>query len=267
MNKILVVITLLIASEMLFAQKEEIKDFKKYFDEFNHTGAFVLYDLNNDTYIRYNPDRCNQQFIPASTFKIFNSLAALESGAVKSENEIIKWDGIDRGWIEWNKDMDMKHAFRYSSVWFYQEIARRVGEKQMQLLLNENNYGNKDISGGIDLFWLEGGFRVSPDQQVNFLVRLYKNDLKFSERSMNIVKEIMIYEQSDEYTLRAKTGWGIRFELQVGWFIGYLERDDNVYFFATNLESKNPEKGFVSRIEITKRILSDLKLYPVTGTD
>lgn len=248
-------------SILTYSQNQEVKDFKKYFDEYGHTGCFVLYDLNNDSYTRYNSERCEQRFIPASTFKIFNSLAGIETGAVKNENDTIRWDGVDRGWTEWNKDMDMKHAFKFSSVWFYQEIARRVGEEKMQELININEYGNKDISGGIDLFWLEGGFRVSADEQIEFLKKLYLDEVRFSQRSIDIVKSIMIYEQTENYILRAKTGWGIRFETQVGWFIGYIERDGNVYFFATNVESKNPEKGYVSRIQITKNILSELGLY------
>lgn len=261
MKTILFYFLLFFYSILSFAQVEKTIDIKKYFDEYGHTGCFVLYDMKNDEYIRYNPERCKQRFIPASTFKIFNSLAALETGAVKDENDTIRWDGVDRGWSEWNKDMDMKHAFKYSSVWFYKEIARRIGEEKMQELININEYGNKDISGGIDLFWLEGGFRVSPDEQIEFLKKLFKNELRFSQSTTDKVKKVMIYEENDHHILRAKTGWGIRFEIQVGWFIGYLEKDENVYFFATNVESINPEKGYVSRIEITKKILSELGLY------
>lgn len=245
----------------IYAQTEEERNFKKYFDEYNQTGSFVLYDLNNNKYIRYNPERCKQRFIPASTFKIFNSLAAIETNAVKDENDTIKWDGVKRFYSEWNKDMDMKHAFRYSAVWFYQELARRIGEEKMQQMISKNGYGNEDISGGIDLFWLEGGFRVSPDEQIEFLKKLHKNELKFSDRTMEIVKRIMIYEKSDDHIFRAKTGWGARFKNQIGWFVGYIEKDDNVYFFATNVESEEPGEGYVSRIEITKKILAELGLY------
>ncbi|MCJ7649072.1 MAG: class D beta-lactamase, partial [Candidatus Lokiarchaeota archaeon] len=113
MKAVIVSSFILLLSVIVYAQTEETIDLKKYFDEYNHVGSFVLYDLKNDKYIRYNPDRCKQQFIPASTFKIFNSLAALETGAVKDENDTIRWDGIERAYAEWNKDMDMKHAFKY----------------------------------------------------------------------------------------------------------------------------------------------------------
>lgn len=237
---------------------KERTDFKKYFDEYGHNGCFVLYDLNKDQYIKFNPERCTEQFIPASTFKIFNSLVGLETGAVKDENEIMKWDGEKRFYDAWNQDLNMNDAFKYSAVWFYQELARRVGEEKMQHYININHYGNEDISGGIDRFWLDGGIRISANEQIEFLKRIYKNEVKFSQRSIDILKRIMIYDQNDNYILRAKTGWAIRVKDQVGWFVGYVEKNDNVYFFALNVESKNPEEGFVSRKEITFKILKEL---------
>ena len=233
---------------------------KKYFDEYNHIGCFVLYDLKNDSYIKYNPARCDSEFIPASTFKIFNSLAALESGAIKDEYEIIQWDSVKRFYDMWNQDLNLSQAIKYSAVWFYQELARRIGEEKMKEYITLNHYGNKDITGGIDLFWLEGGLRISPDEQIEFLKTVYSYKTTFSRRSVDILKKIIIYDQTDDYTLRAKTGWGIRFEQQVGWFVGYVEKGDDVYFFVTNFETKEPEEGFKSRIEITYDILRELKI-------
>jgi len=257
--KAVVLILVFLFSANSFSQNVlERNDLKKFFDEFHHEGCFILFDLQKNEYLKYNPERCKQRFIPASTFKIFNSLAALESGAIKDENEIIKWDGVERSYANWNQDLNLALAFRYSAVWFYQELARRIGEEQMQSYVSQNHYGNEEISGGIDVFWLRGGLRISPDEQIEFLKKIYKNELKFSQRSIDILKKIMIYEQTDEYVLRAKTGWGLRFENQVGWFVGYVEKGDNVYFFATNIESKEPEEGFRSRFKISFNILKEL---------
>jgi len=170
----------------------------------------------------------------------------------------MEWDSVKRFYDMWNQDLNLSQAFKYSAVWFYQELARRIGEEKMKEYITLNHYGNEDISAGIDLFWLEGGLRISPDEQIEFLKKIYKNETSFSQRSVDILKKIMIYDQTDDYTLRAKTGWGIRFENQVGWFVGYVEKGDGVYFFATNLETKNPDEGFRSRIEITYNILKEL---------
>ena len=253
-------IVLLITSKFFSQNVEERKDLKKYFDEYRHDGCFVLYDLKKDSYLKYNPKVCKEQFIPASTFKIFNSLVALETGVITDEYEVIKWDSVKRFYDKWNQDLNIANAFKYSAVWFYQELARRIGEEKMQYYISRNHYGNKDISGGIDLFWLNGGLRISADEQIKMLIKLYNNNLEFSKRSMEIVKRIMIYEQTDNYTIRAKTGWAMRVEDQIGWFVGYVEKGNDVYFFATNLQSKKPEEGFVSRKEITLRILKELRI-------
>lgn len=239
----------------------ERNDLRKFFDEYNHEGCFILYDLNKDEYLKYNPKRCAERFIPASTFKIFNSLAALEAGAIKDEYEIIKWDSVKRFYDMWNQDLNLSQAIKYSAVWFYQELARRIGEEKMKEYITLNHYGNEDISGGIDLFWLEGGLRISPDEQIEFLKKVYGYETTFSRRSVDILKKIMIYDQTDDYTLRAKTGWGIRFEQQVGWFVGYVEKGEEVYFFVTNLETRDPDEGFSSRIEITYKILEELDFF------
>lgn len=249
----------LFVSTFSFSQKiQERNDFKKYFDEYNHKGCFVLYDLKKNLYIKYNPKVCNKRFIPASTFKIFNSLIGLETGIVKDENEVFKWDGENRSVESWNQDLDMTNAFRFSAVWFYQELARKIGQKNMQHYININKYGNQDISGGIDRFWLDGGLKISADEQIELLKKIYNSKIKFSQRNIDILKKIMIYEQNENYILRAKTGWAVRIKDQVGWFVGYVERAEDVYFFALNIQTKEPEEGFVSRKEITFKILKDL---------
>jgi beta-lactamase class D len=260
MKQIQILLSFLVfITSTIFSQKvEERTDLKKYFDEYGHEGCFVLYDLKQDLYLKYNPERCAERFIPASTFKIFNSLVGLETRAVKDEFEVFKWDSVKRFYDSWNQDLDMVNAFKYSAVWFYQELARKIGEEKMQHYISINHYGNENISGEIDRFWLDGGLRISADEQIEILKKLYHNQLQFSKRSMDIVKRIMIYNQTNEYTIRAKTGWALRVEDQIGWFVGYIEKGDDVYFFAINLQSKNPEEGFVSRKEITFNILKHL---------
>ncbi len=262
MKKIICIlsIVLLITSNLFSQNVEERKDLKKYFDEYGHDGCFVLYNLKTDTYLKYNLKKCEEQFIPASTFKIFNSLVALETGVITDEFEVIKWDSVKRFYDKWNQDLDMVNAFKYSAVWYYQELARRIGEEKMQYYISKNHYGNENISGGIDKFWLDGEIRISADEQIEMLKKLYNNSLEFSKRSMDIVKRIMIYDKNDDYTIRAKTGWAMRVEDQIGWFVGYVEKGSDVYFFAVNLQSKEPEEGFVSRKEITFKILRELKI-------
>jgi len=235
----------------------ERPDFGKFFEEAGVHGCFLLYDLQNDSLHVYNPARMDSGFIPASTFKIPNSLIALETGAVRNEHDTIAWDGVQRFVPRWNADHDMSSAFKYSTVWFYQELARRIGQKRMQHYIDAMGYGNRNINGGIDLFWLEGDLRITPREQIDFLVRLHKNDLPFSIETMGTVREIMIVEQTEGYVLRAKTGWGARLSPEIGWYVGYVERGGNVWFFANNIDMRKDEDA-EARIGISRRILGEL---------
>ncbi|MBK8852777.1 MAG: class D beta-lactamase [Saprospiraceae bacterium] len=141
-------------------------------------GSFVLYDPQTAKYIFYNQDQYKQTFSPASTFKICNSLIGLETGLIQDENFIIPWDSVTRNLV-WDKDHDMKTAFANSTVWYYQELAKRVGGQKMKYWLDKTNYGNADTSGGIDRFWLTGGLRISPEQQIDFLKRLHDKNCLF----------------------------------------------------------------------------------------
>ena len=187
----------------------------------------------------------------------------METGVIQDENFVMKWDGVDRSRPEWNKDHDLKSAFRNSTVWYYQELARRVGGERMKKWLDLIGYGNADTSGGIDMFWLSGGLRITPEQQVLFLKRLYEDKLPFSKRTMDIVKQIMVAKDTATYTLRAKTGWGDQGGQDIGWYVGYLQTKDNVIFFATCIQRpRSDELGFMrARIEITVAILKELKLF------
>ncbi len=201
-------------------------DFARHFRELGFEGSILIYDLNNDRIAQHNPQRNGTAFLPASTFKILNSLIALETGVISDEIAVLTWDGIQRKIPEWNRDLNMREAIQLSAIWFYQVLARRVGHEQMQKWVTQARYGNQKIGGkdDIDKFWLEGELRITPQEQIQFLRRLYNNDLPFSKRSLSIVKDIMLMEQTPDYTIRGKTGW-IGFvdnvTPKIGWYVGY----------------------------------------------
>jgi beta-lactamase class D len=257
------------AAAPLAAVQERVEvevDLSHHFRALGAEGAFMLHDIAAKRIYLYNPERAGQGFLPASTFKIPNSLIALETGVLRDEDEIIHWDGVDRGdW--WNGDQAMIRAFQRSTVWFYQEVARRVGEERMRQWVRRIGYGNADIGGGIDRFWLEGDLRVSAEQQLDLLHRLYTGDLPFSERSRAIVTRVMLMEEGDGYVLRGKTGWarqhGLDHGLHTGWLVGWVERDGNAYLFATQIGSS--EREFPMRRaqqEITRGALHELGVLP-----
>ena len=265
MKHTILILTLAVFRLTSSAQKQNFEirdDFKKYYDKFSVEGSFVLYNQKQDKYIFYNKEQSKQTFTPASTFKICNSLIGLETGVIKDENFVIPWDSVVRQNSNWNTNHDLKTAFKNSTVWYYQELARRIGGQQMKYWLEKVNYGNAKTKGGLDKFWLTGGLRISPEQQIDFLKRLHDNQLPFSQRSVDIVKNIMIATDTLDYVVRAKTGWGGQDNKDVGWYIGYIETKDNVYYFTNCIQSEDfNNKDFLSsRIDIVYLILDDLKV-------
>jgi beta-lactamase class D len=239
-------------------------DFKKHFQDLKVEGSILIYDADRDLTYQFNPRRNETEFLPASTFKILNALISLETKVIADELAVLTWDGIERKLPEWNRDLNMKEAMKLSAVWFYQVLARRVGHEQMQKWVTLVGYGNHQIGGkeDIDKFWLEGKLRITPQAQIQFLRRLYRGDLPFSQRSQSIVREMTIVEQTSDYTIRGKTGWvGFidNIKPQIGWYVGYLEKDKHVYFFATNIEIRTKADP-AARKELTRRCLHDLAL-------
>ena len=195
-------------NEILFCQP----NFKKIFSDNEVCGSIIILDYLNDKYYEYNPKRNDSTYLPASTFKILNSLIALELSVISDENEIIRWDGIEREYHKWNTDHNLRSAFKYSVVWFYKKLARKVGKELMRNYVRLSGYGNENIGGDIDSFWLNGNLRISPKQQIDFLVKSYNNSLPFSHHNISIVKDIFTVEKTNEYILSAKTGWANNLE-------------------------------------------------------
>jgi D-alanyl-D-alanine dipeptidase len=241
------------------APVEERKDWKQFFDRAGASGGAYIYDLRRNRFLVYDRERLDKGFVPASTSKIVHSLIFLETGAVKNENEMLKWDGQKR-WVDaWNQDHNLRSAFKASAAWVYHDLSKRIGRETMQHYYDLANYGNRSTDGFGEIYWVKGNLRITPREQIAFLRRLYQNRLPFSERTVALVKDLMIGEKTDKYVLRAKTGWSQDYTPQVGWYVGYIERGSDVYFFATELDMKK-DADAPKRIEITKNILRDLKI-------
>ncbi|MBK7704313.1 MAG: class D beta-lactamase [Acidobacteria bacterium] len=233
------------------------KSWKKFFDDAGVTGGTYVYDLNQNKLTVYDRKRLDTEFIPASTSKIIHSLIFLDSGAIKDENETLKWDGTVHRIEAWNRDQNLRTAFKASAVWFYLDVSRRLTKDAMQRYYDAAKYGNRSTEGFGDPYWVKGDLRITPRQQIDFLVNFHRNRLPFSPQVINIVKDIMIEEKTANYTLRAKTGWADAYTPQVGWWVGYVERAGNAYFFATELDIKS-DADAPKRKEITRAILKSM---------
>ena len=169
---------------------------------------------------------------------------------------MLKWDGTKHPIAAWNADQTLRSAFKVSAVWFYRDLSRRLTREAMQTYYDASDYGNRNTNGFGEAYWVKGDLAVTPRQQIEFLVKLHRNRLPFSPQVIDVVKDIMIEEKTPKYTLRAKTGWSDAYSPQVGWWVGYVERADNVYFFALQIDIRSDQDA-PKRKEIVRRILKD----------
>jgi beta-lactamase class D len=236
---------------------------KQHFDRNNVEGCFTLMDNASGEITVYNMQYDTMRFTPASTFKIVNSLIGLQTGAITNDTMLIKWDGKVRAVADWNKDMGMTEAFKVSCVPYYQEVARRIGKDTMQRWLDTLGYGNKKIGGAIDTFWLDNSLKVSPDEQLGLLKKLYFDQLPFRKTVHEQVKAVMLQEDNTLYKLSYKTGWGFdENSNNIGWLEGWVEENNHVYFFVTFVKGGTvPIDMKKVRLDITKGILKQLGFF------
>lgn len=241
-------------------------DFQKYFKACGAEGSVAIYDNSNKKWILSDTIGVNLETLPASTFKVINLLIALETNTIKDENQIVKWvgntDTVKYGYRpEIYHDMTVKEAFEVSAGWVFVELAKKIGKEKYKKFLKKAEYGNQNLTQTDADFWNFGAFGISPINQVDFLRKLYENKLPFSKENMAIVKKVMINEENKSYILRAKTGWTRDKGINTGWWIGYIQKGTDVYFFASRLlqNRKNNRADFGNcRKEITKKILTEI---------
>lgn len=240
--------------------------FQTLIDSADLIGSILVYDLEADQFYSNDFEWAKAGHLPASTYKIPNSIIGLETGAAEDDSTIFEWDGEPKMFARWEQDLIFKDAFHFSCVPCYQDLARNIGVKAMNEHLTKFEYGNKMIdSTNLDMFWLEGDFEISQFGQIEFLKRLHLSELPISERTEKIIKRMIVIDQEEDYVLRGKTGWSRQNEIDNGWFVGYIEVQDKTYFFATNIEPKNYDEldvnaFFSIRMDITLNALEELDI-------
>lgn len=239
----------------------ENPDWSHKFTDLGLIGTLAVLDDWDQSWEFHNIGRADSAFLPASTFKIFNSLLALQVHAVANREEVIHWDGTNPTRPDCNKDLDMWGAFRGSCVWFYQEMARRIGRKRMEHWLRRVHYGNARTGQAIDDFWLRGDVRISARQQVQFIRRLMRRELPFRSEVQDQVVALMQEEDGKDWSLHAKTGWCDQGNRQIGWFVGFLVSGHHRKVFAINIEIRQDSDAAYRR-QIIREIFKEAGLMP-----
>ena len=242
---------LLAISTNLHAEESKIEDLYK---SNNINGSILIESTDGNIKYEYNVND-KESFIPASTFKIPNTLIILEEGLIKDQLEVIKWDGKEREYASWNKDQTLKSAFQNSCVWCYQRYAELVGDKKYHTYLRKFGYGNILTGNDVTRFWLDGELKTSVKDQIDFLRKVYAEELPIKKEHIKILKSIMLSEDHEDHKIWSKTGWSGK----DGWYVGYLITDNQTWFFANHIEiNKNSDLKF--RKKLTMEIFKSLKI-------
>lgn len=224
-------------------------------------GCIVLYDLKADRYDIYNKDKSTLRVSPDSTFKIYSALLGLERHVITPENTAMKWNHTIYPYDSWNANQTLSSAMRNSVNWYFQSLDRQVGLNGLRKYFEQLSYGNCDLSGGINAYWMDSSLLISPIEQVQALKKFYYNTLGFSPVNVDAVKNSLRVSENNGETLFGKTGTGIVNSKDTsGWFVGYVEEKGDVIFFATNIRNSNNATG-EKAANITLSILKNKKIY------
>lgn len=239
----------------------QTEDLSEFFAD--REGCFVLYDTSADIWILYNETHAAKRFSPDSTYKIYSALFALENQLIRPDSSILMYDGQSFPYPEWNQDQDLDSAMRNSVNWYFQELDQRADWNALKEFYRAIEYGNSDLSSGVHDFWMESSLKISALEQVELMRKLYTNEFDFDSRNVQAVKDSLKLSEQEGTVLFGKTGTGIVNDKSVnGWFVGYVESDDNTCFFATNIQGTDHTDSLTAA-EITRNILEAKQIeYP-----
>jgi beta-lactamase class D len=187
---------------------------------------------------------------PQSTFKIPHALAGLDAGVIRDTESSYAYDGTAYPFESWRRNHTLATAMRHSVVWWFQRVARELGVEREREYLQRFGYGNADSSSGLTTFWLGGSLAISPEEQAQFLIKLFANALPVSDHAMRTVRAVLVQppgrvvNASGEHAfggrwppgtvLSAKTGsGGMDRGGQVRWLAGHVARGGKAWVFVS----------------------------------
>lgn len=188
--------------------------------------------------------QATERHVPASTFKIPHTLIAIDAGVLDGLGEIIPYDPArdpaQAWWPEaWARDHTVGSALEHSVVWFYQEVARRVGIERERAYLHALAFGNEQVGDDVQTFWLDGPLAISAEEQARFLKRLWATDLPVAPEAQAATRQLVsILRDEPDARIRGKTGTARLPDGSRNWLVGTVETERGTAFFALWVEAE-----------------------------
>lgn len=257
MKKVIGIVLLIVSGYGFAGEWVDSPEVETLFSDAGVTGTFVLYDVEEDTFVGFDRKRANTRFIPASTFKVPHTLIGLAEGAVTDVDQILPYGGEPQPYSSWERDMSLRDALPISNVPVYKGLARRITLERMAENIALMGYGNRAIGSVVDAFWLVGPLTISAVEQTVFLTNLAQNELPYPAELQEQVRDITLVERGEDWALHAKTGWTDAPDPEIGWWVGWVVKRGKVYSFALNIDILD-DSDVKKRVQLGKESLSVL---------
>ena len=237
--------------------------------------CFLLYEVGVGQVRREPAEACGTRVSPASTFKIPHALAALDAGVLDGPEARIAYDGANQPFEAWRRDHTLRTAIRDSVVWYFQRVAERLGAERERAYLEKLRYGNADATSGLTTFWLGGSLLISPDEQQQFLIDLFADQLPVERRHMDTVRQLLVqpagtvvnaagsqrFGPASGVVVAAKTGAARdRSGQDVRWLVGHVARGSRSWIFVSMVMAA-PDLPPAAAVELAARGLTEARVF------
>jgi beta-lactamase class D len=185
---------------------------------------------------------CQERHSPCSTFKIALSLMGFNE-KILIDNDHPKWPykpEYSAGWDVWREDQTPSSWIQMSTVWYSQELTKKMGKTTVDKYISMFRYGNQDMSGGLTQAWLDSSLQISPIEQTQFIQHMIRKQFKLSHHAYRETKLLLFQGNLGHgWKIYGKTGSGNKAsssQLKTGWFVGWVEKNEHQIAFAQFIE-------------------------------
>lgn len=193
--------------------------------------------------VRGSASLAAQRNAPCSTFKIPLTLMLLEEGIVSDIDQTHAVDAStyqpESWWLPamekaWNKPHSLRTGYAFSAIWLYRTLAKQLGLPRMRRYVALFDYGDGDLSHGVDNFWNAGdrGLKISPLEQCRFLADLAERRFPLRASTYDRAFDVFAGKHQDSYTVFSKTGLGWHGvpgqSMAMGWMVGWVRQGESV---------------------------------------
>jgi beta-lactamase class D len=189
----------------------------------NGTGKFTIANLSH-----YKDSASS----PLSSFFILPTLIALDKGIINHNQAT--WVSMD-------------------STAYYQNTITQIGRQEILKTIDSIKYGKGVVSANLNEFWKDGSLKITADEQLGFIKKLFFKDLPFQKRSQEIFKKMMVKEENSNYTLSYLPATDSL--TNNTWVLGYEEENTHIYFFVLHTTGKTAAASNNSVILLKKILL------------